>query len=77
MSCPSRPSGQRSQQGEQLNLFRALSGDSQDLIVFPFFSLATSRRTAPINFRSGNITIRVEGTAEQGIATIWDADVLI
>jgi hypothetical protein len=25
----------------------------------------------------GNVTIRVEGTQEHGIATIWDADVLI
>ena len=83
MSSPSLPSGQRSQQREQLDLFRALPGDgmaprdSQDLMAFPFFSLAKSRRIAPIDFRSGNITIRVEGTAEHGIATIWDADVLI
>ena len=83
MSSPSLPSGQRSQQREQLDLFRALPGDgmaprdSQDLMAFPFFSLAKSRRTAPIDFRSGNITIRVEGTAEHGIATIWDADILI
>ena len=83
MSSPSLPPGQRSQQREQLDLFRALPGDgmaprdSQDLMAFPFFSLAKSRRTAPIDFRSGNITIRVEGTAEHGIATIWDADVLI
>ena len=83
MFSPSLPSGQRSQQREQLDLFRALPGDgmaprdSRDLMAFPFFSLAKSRRTAPIDFRSGNITIRVEGTAEHGIATIWDADVLI
>ena len=69
-------------QREQLDLFRALPGDmaprdSQDLMAFPFFSLAKSRRTAPIDFRAGGITIRVEGTAEHGIATIWDADVLI
>ena len=51
--------------------------DSQDLMAFPFFSLAKSRRTAPIDFHSGNVTIRVEGTAEHGIATIWDADILI
>lgn len=67
---------------EQLDLFRALPGDmaprdSQDLMAFPFFSLAKSRRTAPIDFRSGNVTIRVEGTQEHGIATIWDADILI
>ncbi len=70
-------------QREQLDLFRALPGedmaprDAQDLMAYPFFSLAKSRRTAPIDFRSGNITIRVEGTQENGIATIWDADILI
>ncbi|MEW9570251.1 replication initiator protein A [Rhodanobacter sp. Si-c] len=67
---------------EQLALFRALPGDmvprdSQDLMAFPFFSLAKSRRTAPIDFQAGGVTIRVEGTAEHGIATIWDADILI
>ena len=67
---------------EQLDLFRALPGDmaprdSQDLMAYSFFSLAKSRRVAPIDFCSGNVTIRVEGTAEHGIATIWDADILI
>ena len=70
------------QQREQLDLFRALPGDmaprdSQDLMAFPFFSLAKSRRVAPIDFRSGNNTHRGEGTAEHGIATKWDSDVLI
>jgi len=51
--------------------------DSQDLMASPFFSLAKSKRIKPINFRKGPITICVEGTAEHGIATIWDADVLI
>lgn len=82
MSSPSLPPGQRSQQREQLDLFRALPGDmaprdSQDLMAFPFFSLAKSRRVAPIDFRAGGVTIRVEGTQEHGIATIWDADLLI
>ncbi|TEI46368.1 RepA replication protein [Pseudomonas aeruginosa] len=67
---------------EQLDLFRALPGDmaprdSQDLMAYPFFSLAKSRRTMPIDFQSGGVTVRVEGTREHGIATIWDADVLI
>ena len=83
MSSPSLPARQRpSQEREQLDLFRALPGDmaprdSQDLMAFPFFSLAKSRRTAPIDFRAANVTIRVEGTQEHGIATIWDADILI
>src|SRR5947207_2867933 len=82
MSSPSLPQAQSMQQHEQLDLFRALPGDmaprdSQDLMAFPFFSLTKSRRTAPIDFRASGITIRVEGTQEHGIATIWDADILI
>src|ERR1700676_3993677 len=67
---------------EQLELFRAMPGrlsprDAQDLMAYPFFSLAKSRRIAPIDFRAGAITIRVEAVPEHGMATIWDADVLI
>jgi plasmid replication initiation protein len=67
---------------EQLELFRALPGDpaprdAQDLMAYPFFSLAKSHRTAPIDFRSGDIAIRVEAVPDHGMATIWDADVLI
>jgi plasmid replication initiation protein len=68
---------------EQLQLFRALPGndvaprDAQDLMAYPFFSLAKSRRTVPIHFDAGGISLTVEGVPEHGIATIWDADVLI
>ena len=67
---------------EQLDLFRALPGDlaprdAQDLMAYPFFSLAKSKRVVPIDFRTGSISIRVEATAEHGMATIWDADILI
>jgi plasmid replication initiation protein len=67
---------------DQLDLFRALPGDlarrdAQDLLAYPFFSLAKSRRVTPIDFRAGTITIRVEAVPEHGMATIWDADVLI
>ncbi len=67
---------------EQLELFRALPGDlaprdAQDLMAYPFFSLAKTHRTAPIDFRMNDITIRVEAVPEYGMATIWDADVLI
>jgi plasmid replication initiation protein len=51
--------------------------DAQDLMAYPFFSLAKSKRTVPIDFRAGEITIRVEALPEHGMATIWDADVLI
>ena len=46
-------------------------------MAYPFFSLAKSKRLAPIDFRAGAITIRVEAVPEHGMATIWDADVLI
>ena len=78
MSMRHRPKSER----EQLELFRALPGDlaprdAQDLMAYPFFSLAKSHRTAPIDFRSGNVAIRVEAVPDHGMATIWDADILI
>ena len=67
---------------EQLELFRALPGDlaprdAQDLMAYPFFSLAKSHRTTPIDYHVNDIAIRVEAVPEHGMATIWDADVLI
>ena len=46
-------------------------------MVWPFFSLAKDHRTRPIDFRMGQIAIRVEPGQDHGMATIWDADVLI
>ena len=51
--------------------------DAQDLMAWPFFSLAKSKRVRPIDFKMGEVSISVEATAEHGMATIWDADVLI
>jgi plasmid replication initiation protein len=67
---------------EQLDLFRALPGDlaprdAQDLMAYPFFSLAKTHRVTPIDHRMNGIAIRVEAVPEHGMATIWDADVLI
>jgi len=78
MSAHHRPRSER----EQLELFRALPGDlaardAQDLMAYPFFSLAKTHRTTPIDFRTHDIAIRVEAVPEHGMATIWDADVLI
>lgn len=66
----------------QLDLFVATGReiavrDAQDLMAWPFFSLAKSKRIQPIDFRMGEVSILVEATAEHGMATIWDADVLI
>ena len=66
----------------QLDLFRALPGDfaprdAQDLMAYPFFSLSKTHRVAPIDFVAGGVTIRVEAVPDHGMATIWDADILI
>jgi plasmid replication initiation protein len=72
----------RDPQREQLELFHAFSGelparDAQDLMAYPFFSLAKSKRTVPIDFRTSERDGARRGTAEHGMATIWDADILI
>ena len=72
----------RSVEDRQLELFRARPGnmpprDAQDLMSWPFFSLAKTPRVRPIDFQMGDVTILVEATHEHGMATIWDADVLI
>jgi plasmid replication initiation protein len=69
-------------EAQTLKVFRALPGDlntrdSQDLMAYPFFSLAKTKRCVPIEFKTKDVSLTVEGTAEHGIATIWDADVLI
>lgn len=78
VSTRTRPLSERG----QLDLFHALPGDfaprdAQDLMSYPFFSLSKSHRTAPIDFVAGDISIRVEAVPDHGMATIWDADILI
>jgi plasmid replication initiation protein len=75
-------SPRRSPDHEQLELFRPLARDiaprdAQDLMAYPFFSLAKSHRTIPIDYQSAGVAIRVEAVPEHGMATIWDADILI
>ncbi len=45
----------------------------------PFFSLAKSRRVKPIDYQSpdGRLWVHVSGNPDYGMATIWDADILI
>ena len=82
MSARRPHSGAVSPERAQLDLFCSIPGDlaardAQDLMSWPFFSLAKSKRVAPIDFRMGETWIVVEATPEHGMATIWDADVLI
>lgn len=51
--------------------------DQRDLMERPFFSLSKSRRTVPILYEAGAVRVEVFAVPEHGMATIWDADILI
>jgi len=51
--------------------------DQRDTMERPFFSLAKKPRYAPIEYHVGDVSVEVSGNAKFGIATIWDADILI
>lgn len=51
--------------------------DQRDLMERPFFSLAKAKRAQPILYESGGVCVEVFAVPEHGMATIWDADVLI
>ena len=43
----------------------------------PFFSLSKSRRHEPILYKAGDVEVEVHAVPEHGMASIWDADILI
>ena len=53
--------------------------DQREMMERPFFSLAKSKRVKPIDYTSpdGKLWVHVSGNPDYGMATIWDADVLI
>jgi plasmid replication initiation protein len=53
--------------------------DQKDIMERPFFSLSKSKRMKPIEYRNDNdgIFVTVQPHQDFGMATIWDADVLI
>lgn len=53
--------------------------DQRETMERPFFSLAKRKRVQPISYHSpdGSIWVEVRAVPEYGMATIWDADVLI
>ncbi|REF73442.1 replication initiator protein A [Paracoccus versutus] len=73
-----RPTGERA----KLSPFVVSGGDAsprdqRDLMERPFFSLAKTKRLTPIHYESGGVQVHVQGFPEHGMATIWDADILI
>jgi plasmid replication initiation protein len=82
MSDSKTSAHRRRSERDQLDLFHALPGDlaprdAQDVMAYPFFSLAQTKRIVPIDVNAGTVSIRVEAVAEHGMATIWDADLLM
>ena len=53
--------------------------DQRDTMERPFFSLAKRKRLAPIDYenRDGSVWVRVQPHQDYGMATIWNADILI
>lgn len=53
--------------------------DQREMMERPFFSLAKSKRVKPIDYKSpdGKLWVHVSANADYGMATIWDADILI
>jgi plasmid replication initiation protein len=67
---------------EQLDLFVAVFTDipirdQRDMMERPFFSLSKKPRFEPIEYSVGNVWVKVEAGRSLGMATIWDADLLI
>jgi plasmid replication initiation protein len=51
--------------------------DQRDMMERPFFSLAKRPRLTPIEYSVGNVWVEVSANPQFGMATIWDADILI
>ena len=53
--------------------------DQREMMERPFFSLSKTKRIKPIDYTSpdGKLWVNVSPNAKYGMATIWDADVLI
>jgi plasmid replication initiation protein len=53
--------------------------DQREVMERPFFSLAKRKRVKPISYTSpdGSVWVEVKAVPDYGMATIWDADILI
>ncbi len=70
--------------GDQFDLFLPYIADlsfrdQREMMERPFFSLAKSKRAKPIDYTSpdGKLWVHVSANPDYGMATIWDADILI
>ncbi|MEM7204085.1 MAG: replication initiator protein A [Planctomycetota bacterium] len=76
------PRRQPSRGDHQPDLFAASFADipirdQREVMERPFFSLAKRPRLAPIEYQVGDVWVEVSANPKFGMATIWDADILI
>ena len=83
MTSPRKTSGKHTG-NDQFDLFLPYVADmplrdQREMMERPFFSLAKSKRVKPIDYTSpdGKLWVHVSASPEYGMATIWDADILI
>lgn len=77
-----RRGSRRRKEDEQLDIFEACYvdvpiRDQRDTMERPFFSLAKKPRFTPIDYQVGETYVKIRAVDGIGIATIWDADILI
>src|SRR3546814_8938045 len=81
---PVRPVSKRRDPNPTFDLFIPLMNDlplkdQREVMERPFFSLQKRKRPKPIEYRStdGEAWVKVEAMPAYGMATIWDAEILI
>jgi len=81
---PARPGKAQRESDRQFDLFVPLMRDmslrdQRETMERPFFSLQKRKRLKPIEYRSsdGEVWVKVEAIPAYGMATIWDADIII
>lgn len=74
----------RQSPNSEFDLFIPLMGDlplkdQREVMERPFFSLQKRKRVKPIEYKSpdGETWVKIEAIPAYGMATIWDADILI
>ena len=83
-TVPSQSQARKGPSGDQFDLFLPYVADmpmrdQREMMERPFFSLAKSKRVKPIDYTSpdGKLWVHVSASPDYGMATIWDADILI
>ncbi len=77
MSKRSQPKGDNQPDLFTANFADIPIRDQRDTMERPFFSLSKKPRLTPIEYRVGDVWVEVTANPKFGMASIWDADILI